>query len=203
MELDNIKLQTTWNDAAGSINTNFLKLLQAITALQAEGGGLDESQLEEYLTENGYTTKAWVLAKQYITQAALEGFATEDWVNKQKFLKGVEGSAFISVSQDNIISLDVDPQGGLGNTEQGLGIVEIPRKEIVTDALGYIPNKSYVHTQHEASDTWFIDHQMGRYPSVTVVDSAGTMVFGDVNYDNENQVTITFTAAFSGKAYLN
>lgn len=184
MELDNIKLQTTWNDAAGSINTNFLKLLQAITALQAEGGGLDESQLEEYLTVNGYTKQDWVLA--------------------QKYIKSIEGSAFISVSQgDNIISLDVDDQGGLGATGKGLGIVEIPRKEIVTDALGYIPNKSYVHTQHEASDVWFIDHQMGRYPSVTVVDSAGTMVFGEVTYDNENRVTITFTAAFGGKAYLN
>lgn len=87
MELDNIKLQTTWNDAAGSINNNFLKLLQAITALQAEGGGLDESQLEEYLTANGYTKQDWVLAQQYITQAALDGFATEDWVRLQGYLK--------------------------------------------------------------------------------------------------------------------
>ena len=61
----------------------------------------------------------------------------------------------------------------------------------------------YVHVQNEASSIWVVEHQMGRYPSVTVVDSAGTMVFGDVIYDNENQVTITFTAAFSGKAYLN
>lgn len=61
----------------------------------------------------------------------------------------------------------------------------------------------YVHVQNEASSIWIVDHQMGRYPSVTVVDSAGTMVFGEVVYDNENQVTITFTAAFSGKAYLN
>ena len=143
MELDNIKLQTTWNDAAGSINTNFLKLLQAITALQTEGGGLDESQLEEYLTENGYTTKAWVLAKQYITQAALEGFATEDWVNQQEFLKSVEGSAFISVSPDNIISLDVDDQGGLGATEQGLGIVSIPDK-VLEDSLKTINGESIV-----------------------------------------------------------
>ena len=203
MELDKIQLQTTWNDAAGSINQNFAKLVLAITALQNGKGGLDEAQLEEYLTANGYTKQDWVLAQKYITLAALEGFATEDWVNQQKFLKGVEGSAFISVSQDNIISLDVDDQGGLGATEQGLGIIEIPRKEIITDALGYIPNRSYVHTQHEASDIWVVDHQMERYPSVTVVDSAGTMVFGDVNYDNENQVTITFTAAFSGKAYLN
>lgn len=87
MELDNIKLQTTWNDAAGSINTNFLKLLQAITALQAEGGGLDESQLEEYLTANGYTKQDWVLAQQYITQAALDGLASEDWVRLQGYLK--------------------------------------------------------------------------------------------------------------------
>lgn len=87
MELDNIKLQTTWNDAAGSINTNFLKLLQAITALQAGGGGLDEAQLEEYLTANGYTKQDWVLAQQYITQAALDGLASEDWVRLQGYLK--------------------------------------------------------------------------------------------------------------------
>lgn len=60
----------------------------------------------------------------------LTGYATEiwvqEWVNGQGYLKGVEGSAFISVSPDNIISLDVDPQGGLGATQQGLGIVDIP-----------------------------------------------------------------------------
>lgn len=36
MELDKVKLQTTWNDAAGSINSNFLKVLQALQTL--EGG---------------------------------------------------------------------------------------------------------------------------------------------------------------------
>lgn len=30
MELDSIKLDTTWNDAAGSLNNNFAKLKQAI-----------------------------------------------------------------------------------------------------------------------------------------------------------------------------
>ena len=101
MELDKIQLQTTWNDAAGSINQNFAKIKMAV---------------DEMLT---------------------------------------------------------------------------PKVE------------RYVHVQNEASSIWVVDHQMGRYPSVTVVDSAGTMVFGEVVYDNENQVTITFTAAFSGKAYLN
>lgn len=146
MELDKIQLQTTWNDAAGSINQNFAKLVLAITALQNGGGGLDEAQLEQYLTDNGYTKQDWVLAQKYITLAALEGFATEDWVNQQKFLKSIDGSAFISVSQgDNIISLDVDPQGGLGATEQGLGIVSIP-DEVLNGSLKTINGESIVGT---------------------------------------------------------
>ena len=64
-------------------------------------------------------------------------------------------------------------------------------------------NTHYAHLQPSASDTWIIEHNMNRYPSVTVVDSAGTMVFGDVIYNSENEVTIKFMTAFSGKAYLN
>ena len=55
MDLDIIKLQTTWNDAAGSLNSNFANILQAITTLEnLGGGGIDEVQLREYL-ENYYT----------------------------------------------------------------------------------------------------------------------------------------------------
>ena len=64
-------------------------------------------------------------------------------------------------------------------------------------------DKHYTHKQNSASDTWTIVHNLGKYPSVTVVDSAGTAVIGEVTYDNTNQVTIKFTSAFSGKAYLN
>jgi hypothetical protein len=38
---------------------------------------------------------------------------------------------------------------------------------------------------------------------VAVVDSAGSVVFGDVVYISANVVSITFVAAFGGKAYLN
>lgn len=37
MELDKVKLETTWNDAAGSINSNFTKIAEAIES----GGGSD------------------------------------------------------------------------------------------------------------------------------------------------------------------
>ena len=44
---------------------------------------------------------------------------------------------------------------------------------------------------------------MNKYPSVNVVDTANDEVTGDVKYNSLNQITISFTAAFSGKAYLN
>ena len=54
-----------------------------------------------------------------------------------------------------------------------------------------------------ASDKWVITHNLGRYPSVTVVDNDNKVVVGDIKYDNTNIVTITFDAAFTGCAFLN
>lgn len=62
---------------------------------------------------------------------------------------------------------------------------------------------TFVHAQRSASSEWIIRHNLGKYPSVTVVDSAGSVVYGDVVYDNDRQLTVRFTSAFSGKAYLN
>lgn len=62
---------------------------------------------------------------------------------------------------------------------------------------------SYLHDQQVASNTWLISHNLQRFPSVTVVDSSGNVVYGDVTYVTENEVTINFSGAFSGKAYLN
>lgn len=62
--------------------------------------------------------------------------------------------------------------------------------------------RRHIHTQNTASDEWTITHTLGGRPSVTIVDSAGTVVIGEVQYDSNTQVTILFTAAFSGYAYL-
>jgi len=59
------------------------------------------------------------------------------------------------------------------------------------------------YTQISPSKTWTITHNLGRYPSVTIVDSGGSVVMGDVGYITNNQLKVTFTSAFSGKAYLN
>src|SRR5262245_24276574 len=62
---------------------------------------------------------------------------------------------------------------------------------------------TYVHTQTPLAAVWTVVHNLNRFPSVTVVDTGGTVIIPNVHYDSANQVTIMFGAATSGKAYLN
>jgi len=62
---------------------------------------------------------------------------------------------------------------------------------------------NYVHTQAVPAADWTVTHNLARFPSVTVIDSAGSTVIGDVEYLSNNAVAIHFTAAFGGSAYLN
>jgi hypothetical protein len=64
-------------------------------------------------------------------------------------------------------------------------------------------DKNFVFTQPVPALQWTVNHNLNKYCSVTVVDSARQIVVGDVTYTNKDTVVITFTAAFSGQAYLN
>ena len=66
-----------------------------------------------------------------------------------------------------------------------------------------VPDLAYAHTQGTSSATWTINHNLDFYPNVTVIDSAGTIVEGEIAYPTRNQVVLTFSASFSGKAYLS
>lgn len=66
-----------------------------------------------------------------------------------------------------------------------------------------VEDLSHVHTQSVASNTWTITHGLQFIPSITVVDSAGTVVEGSYNYPDANTVVASFSGAFSGKAYLS
>lgn len=62
---------------------------------------------------------------------------------------------------------------------------------------------SYVHDQLVSAADWEINHNLNRYPSVTVVDSAGTVVEGSVEYVSSDVIRLHFAAPFGGKAFLN
>ena len=61
----------------------------------------------------------------------------------------------------------------------------------------------YVYTQSVVASIWTITHNLGWFPNVTVIDSAGTTVEGDTTQVNSNQLTIRFSGAFTGVAYLS
>lgn len=65
------------------------------------------------------------------------------------------------------------------------------------DAVGY------VHSQIQASNIWIINHPLNKFASVTIVDSGGSVVIGDISYESINKIILTFSAEFSGEAYLN
>lgn len=61
----------------------------------------------------------------------------------------------------------------------------------------------YTHSQGVAATTWTVVHNLGKFPAVTVVDSAGTTVEGTVDHIDINTLTINFAVPFSGTAYMN
>lgn len=81
--------------------------------------------------------------------------------------------------------------------ERAVSLKDYYTKEEINELL-----KGHVHTQNSASDTWEIIHNLNKKPLITVVDENDEIVFGDVNYVNDNIVVVRFTSAFSGKAYL-
>lgn len=69
--------------------------------------------------------------------------------------------------------------------------------------LGITDDRHHTHKQAQAAKVWTVAHNLGKRPAVTVVDSAGTVVIGEVDYLDDNTVRLTFCAAFSGTAYRN
>ena len=69
--------------------------------------------------------------------------------------------------------------------------------------LGIVNDKNFVYVQATSSNIWEITHNLNKYPAVTVVDSGGSVVIGEIVYIDKNNIRITFASAFSGKAYFN
>lgn len=93
----------------------------------------------------------------------------------------------------------------------------IQKAEIIDGAIRYnilgkiksneldidITDKHYIHEQNLATNIWYVNHNLGKKPAVSVIDSSGKIVYGNVEYLNENELIINFKYPFSGKAYCN
>ena len=73
-----------------------------------------------------------------------------------------------------------------------------PMSDVVSNG-----DKNYIYSQASPIKTWKINHQLQKYPSVMVLNTANEMVFCDVKYDSENMITLAFGEAEAGRAILN
>jgi len=64
-------------------------------------------------------------------------------------------------------------------------------------------DKNFVFDQGVPSSQWTVNHGLNKYASATAVDTAGSIVVGQIDYIDLNNLTITFNASFSGSAYIN
>lgn len=160
------------------------------------------------------------------THVIIEGFSEiyyED--DKEVYPKGNE---FIVNYSNGIVTFDDSHNGKLVIARyRGRGFVQYPAERIYAqnentnvltnlqeiinsgqdgiDALNSIDDRTgtYVHDQLSSSNKWVVDHNLAKYPSVTITDSAGTVVQGDIEYNTDNRLTIRFESSFGGIAYLN
>lgn len=66
-----------------------------------------------------------------------------------------------------------------------------------------VQDKTYVYVKDTPSVLWVIEHNLDKFPSVTVVNNNNVTMYGEVIYIDSNNLQIEFSAGFSGKAYMN
>lgn len=98
----------------------------------------------------------------------------------------------VSVAQDVIAIVD----SSTNETKK------ITVSELVANS-GASTDKNHVHNQISSSSSWVVNHGLNKFPSVTIVDSAGTTVVGEVVHNSNMQATLVFSAPFSGQAFFN
>lgn len=129
---------------------------------------------------------------------------------------------FVTVTQKKNVSVITEPaeqvlevhDPGVAGPPNSLAVGTVTTGNVAQVTItGTSPNQTlnfvlpssgaYTHIQGSSASTWSITHNLGYYPSVTVVDNGDNVVIGDVSYISVNQVSISFSASFGGKAYLS
>lgn len=142
--------------------------------------------------------------------------SVQDIVNSVKVVENppntviVQSTTFLGGSSDTsgllygigVPSAEIGTFGDFFIDVQG-GVIWGPKGATVWPGspLEIVPRR-YVHIQNASATTWNISHDLDGFPSVTIVDSGGSVVIGSITYNSSSSITVSFSAPFSGVAYL-
>lgn len=68
--------------------------------------------------------------------------------------------------------------------------------------IGQIGHQTVVHEFLVPSGTWLINHNLNRYPQVSILDENDEVVDSDIIHNTQNQLIIIFAQPLQGKAVL-
>ena len=112
------------------------------------------------------------------------------------FIDIVKGS--VTVEQSD---LDVIVDKPITGIEIGVPGPQGPRgpqgEQGIEGPIGPPGGGSYVHIQSTLETVWTVQHNMGRHPSISVEDGAGSLMMGSVQHIDDNMLTVTFAVALT------
>lgn len=129
-----------------------------------------------------------------VVWGSIEGDITEQSDLMELFNQKVDVTQY----NEDIAEINEKIDGTLNNIV-GSDLIGVERdNQAVT-----ITSKTFIFEQGIASDTWNIQHNLNKMPSVHLVDSTGREFEAVKDYISTNQVIIRLGSATTGKAYLN
>lgn len=87
------------------------------------------------------------------------------------------------------------------NTESEQGVSALPSSLAELTVVKSIYGEQRFPVANQTTVT--CAHNMGKYPSVTIIDSNNKLVLADVTYTSELQIQVTFSTQFTGTVILN
>jgi hypothetical protein len=210
-------------DSSGSVTKNFTT--KKIGEYFNETGSLgiaNQVSFKYYTTFNGVRPEGSITLPSY--QPAFSGVSVVK-VNKKSISKKLVLEFLDALVDTEIIISDITDPNSFGKYE----LVSMEQDVVETDFydlyLNFIEgngsfaggaiysvsfnsyvivnDKHFMHIQGLASTEWDITHNLNKFPSVSVIDSDNKLVIGEIQYQDPNNLKITFSGSFSGKAYLN
>lgn len=225
IEPNNIK------DIFGSQGTTFQYLSKAVNGINWVD--LPTSNLQQILDKGNTATQNIILVGNITTTKIIPGNIQDELGNSgtvnQLLSKTASGIRWINtpipptpplndvllvgntaindiILTGDIFVIDAHISGALYDSDDSPGTVDqiLSSKGTGTEWVD-LPesDKTYVYVQAVPSVLWNINHNLNKFPSVSVVNINNVLLYGEVTYIDSNNIAIAFSAGFSGKAYMN
>jgi len=191
--------------------TNAIGITGQITYLFQNTGSFSTSDSGVMHIATSSSTKAFStvttvkLSKfQFGGTNSLQNFYTE-FVDKDILIADIENQNNYGVytctavtedsSNTNFFDLTLTYRSGNGNLQNDFNYTVV--------LFAGAQDKDFTFLQNTGAATWTIAHNLNKFPSVMITTAAGEQVEADVSHTDKNNLTISFSGAISGFAYLN